>query len=54
VLQDLPEGIPVAVVLAARLPLADLVGQHPPADLGPEFHVREHSYLLPSGDESRA
>ena len=52
--QDLLERQPVDLVLAAGLPLADLAGQHPAADLGPDLHVGEHSCLLPSGGESRA
>jgi hypothetical protein len=54
VLQDLLEGVPVQVILAARLALADLAGQHPPADLGSDLHVGKHSCLLPSGGESQA
>src|SRR5262249_60621646 len=40
--QDLLEGQPVDLVLAAGLAFADLVGQEAAADLGPLLHVGVH------------
>src|SRR5262249_23115785 len=40
--QDLLEGQPVDLVLAAGRALADLVGQDAAADLGPLLHVGVH------------
>src|SRR6202789_1727144 len=46
--EDLLQGVPMDAVLPARLTHTDLVGQHPTTNLGPSFHVRVHSGLLPS------
>jgi hypothetical protein len=45
--QDLRQGLPVDVVLAARPPLADLAGEHAAADLGPGLQVGEYAVLRP-------
>ncbi len=46
---DLADGPEVEVVFGASLSHADLAGQDAPADLGPKFHVGEHSCLPLSG-----
>src|SRR5262249_56975817 len=42
---DLADGPEVEVVFGAGLSHADLAGADATADLGPEFHVGEHSCL---------
>src|SRR5262249_11941145 len=46
--QDLLEGQPVDLVLAAGLPLADLIGQDAAADLGPEL-LSAYTSVPPAG-----
>jgi hypothetical protein len=42
VIEDLPEGLPVDLVLAAGGTPAEAVGEHATSDLGPVFHVGVH------------
>ena len=46
-LEDFAQGLPMDGILAARLPLADLAGEHAATNLGPKLHVGEHSRLRP-------
>ena len=50
---DLAGGPEVEVVFGAGLSHADLAGQNAAADLGPEFHLGEHS-CLPSSEPKAA
>src|SRR5439155_18097558 len=52
VADDLADGPEVEAVLGARLSQTDLSGHDTAADLGPEFHVGEHSCLPLSGSRA--
>src|SRR5262249_54562310 len=49
---DLADGPEVEAVLGAGLAHAERAGQDAAADLGPEFHVGEHSCLPRSGSRA--
>src|SRR5262249_36271836 len=49
---DLANGPEIEVVFGASLSHADLAGQDAAADLGPKFHVGEHSCLPLSGSRA--
>ncbi len=44
-LKHFAQGLPMDGILTASLSLADLAGEHAATNLGPKFHVGEHSRL---------